>query len=159
MFVCDDESIKSTIEQIKTMYSSAHMRWINSNVYTKYHDIFPGNYKMFFKITQVASLYARVGILLTCGRHLHDHIIVLRPEVFWVHKTILTLLLFTEVHVLRLESERSCICVSGVSISPISTILIFCFEIVPTVWYFIVFHFITDRHQQAVGLCWLLKTG
>ena len=87
--------------------------------------IFPGNYKMFFKITQVASLYARVGILLTCGRHLHDHIIVLRPEVFWVHKTILTLLLYTEVHALSLESERSCICVSGVSISPISTILIF----------------------------------
>ena len=104
---------------------------------------------MFFKITQVASLYARVGILLTCGRHLHDHIIVLRPEVFWVHKTILTLLLFTEVHALSLESERSCICVSEVSIS---TILIFCFEIVPTV----VFYCFSFYNRSTSASSWAL---
>ena len=34
------------------------------------------------------------------------------------------------------ESERSCICVLGISILPLSTILIFDFGIVPTVWYF-----------------------
>ena len=34
-------------------------------------------------------LYVRVGILLTCGKHLHDHIISLRGEV-WVHKTSVT---------------------------------------------------------------------
>jgi len=38
------------------------------------------------------------------------------------------------------ESERSCML--GVSILPLSTILTFDFRIVPTVWYFFVFHFI-----------------
>ena len=34
-------------------------------------------------------LYVRVVILLTCGKHLHDHIISLRGEV-WAHKTSVT---------------------------------------------------------------------
>jgi len=49
--------------------------------------------------------------------------------------------LFIEVPVPSQESERSCICVLGVSILPLSTILVLYFETVPTVWYFI-FHFI-----------------
>ena len=35
------------------------------------------------------------------------------------------------------DTEGSCICVLGVSILPLSTILIFYFGIVPTVWYVI----------------------
>jgi len=70
-----------------------------------------------------AQLYARVGILLTSGKHLHDRIISQRGE-FWSHKTSLTLPLFIEVPVPSQESERSCICVLGVSILPLSTILI-----------------------------------
>ena len=46
------------------------------------------------------------------------------------------------LHVPSQESERSCFRVLGVSILPLSTILIFDFGIVPTVWYFLVFHFI-----------------
>jgi len=42
------------------------------------------------------------------------------------------------------ESEWSCICVSGVSILPLSTILTFDFGVVPTVWYFCVFQFVTS---------------
>jgi hypothetical protein len=70
--------------------------------------------------------YVRVGILLTCGKHLHACIISLKKEV-WVHKTSLTLPLFMEVPVPIQEHERSCICVLGVSILPLSTILIFDF--------------------------------
>ena len=44
------------------------------------------------------------------------------------------------------ESERSCICVLMVSILPLSTILIFDFEIVPTVWYYSCF-FLSDLHR------------
>jgi hypothetical protein len=40
----------------------------------------------FFMITQFAKLYVRVGILLTCGKQLHDGIISLRRE-DWVNKT------------------------------------------------------------------------
>ena len=39
----------------------------------------------FFIITLFDRLYMRVGILLTCGKHVHDCIISLRGEV-WVHK-------------------------------------------------------------------------
>jgi hypothetical protein len=42
------------------------------------------------------------------------------------------------LHVPSQESERSCIRVLGVSILPLSTILIFDFGIVPTVWYFFI---------------------
>ena len=64
---------------------------------------------------------------------LHDHIISLRGEV-WAHKTSLTLPLVTEVPVPSQESELSYIRVFMVSIFPLSTILIFDFETVPTAW-------------------------
>jgi len=32
-----------------------------------------------------ARLYVRVGILLTCGKHLHDHITSLRGEVWGIN--------------------------------------------------------------------------
>jgi hypothetical protein len=55
-----------------------------------------------------------VAILLSCGKHLHNHNISLGEEV-WVHKTSLTQPLSIEVSVPRQESERSCIYVLGVS--------------------------------------------
>jgi hypothetical protein len=66
----------------------------------------------------------------------------LRGEV-WARKTSLTLPLFIELPVPSQESAQSCICVLRVSIFPVSRILIFDLGIVPTVWYFFVFHFIT----------------
>ena len=53
-----------------------------------------------------------------------------------LHKTNLTLSLFIEVPVPSQESERSCICVSGVSILPLSTTLVLDFGAVPIVCYF-----------------------
>ena len=54
------------------------------------------------------------GILFTCRRHLHDRIISLLGEV-WTHETSLTPPLFIDVSIPSQESERSCICVLGVS--------------------------------------------
>ena len=48
--------------------------------------------------------------------------ISLRGEV-WVHKTSLTLPCFIEVHVPNQASARSCMCVLGEPILPLSTIL------------------------------------
>ena len=62
----------------------------------------------------------------------------LRGEI-WADKTSLTLPHFIEVPVPSQESEQSYICVLGVSIFPLSTILIFDFGIVPKVWYFMFF--------------------
>ena len=55
----------------------------------------------------------------------------------------LTPTFFIEVHVPSKESGRSCICMLGISILHLSTILIFDVEIVPTVWHFLVFRFIS----------------
>ena len=57
----------------------------------------------------------------------------LRVEV-WAHKTSLSPPLFIEVSVPRQKCELSCICLLGVSPLPLSTILIFDFEIVSTAW-------------------------
>jgi hypothetical protein len=43
-------------------------------------------------------------------------------------------------HNIIYQSERSRVWVLGVSILSLSTILVFDFGIVPTVWYFFVFH-------------------
>ena len=64
----------------------------------------------------------RVGTLLIRGKHLCEHIISIRGEV-WTIKTSLSQPLFIEVPVSSQESEWSCISVFGVSILPLSTIL------------------------------------
>ena len=69
----------------------------------------------FFMITLFARLYERVWILLTYGKHLHDHIISLRVEV-WVHKTRLAPPSSIEVSVPSKEHGWSCTCVLGISI-------------------------------------------
>jgi hypothetical protein len=73
--------------------------------------------------------------IIIAVNYLHDHIISLRGEI-WAHNTSLTPPLFIEVFLPSQESEWSCICVLGVSILPLPTILIFDFRIVLTVWYF-----------------------
>ena len=76
-------------------------------------------------------LCVRVGILLTFVHHLHNHIISLRRQA-QAHNSS-----FIEVPLPRQESGKSCICVLGVSIQPLSTILIFDFGIILTMWYFL----------------------
>ena len=95
-------------------------------------------------ITLFAQLCGRVGILNTCGKH--DHIISIRGDA-WVHQSSLTRPLSNEVPVPSEESERSCICVLGVSIITLSTILIIDFEFIPTVWYFLCFSFYLNQYQ------------
>ena len=83
--------------------------------------------KLYNATTLISKLYVRVGILLTCGKHLHDCTISLRVEVTRRgHKTSLTLPLFIEVPVSSQGSERSCtcMCVRGVHVN-LSVVLIF----------------------------------
>jgi hypothetical protein len=54
----------------------------------------------------------------------------------WAHKTSLIPPPYFKVLVPSQESERSCICMLRLSISSLSTVLIFDFGTVPTVWYF-----------------------
>jgi len=96
----------------------------------------------FLIITLFARLYVVVVILLTCVKHLQDRIISLRGDV-WVHKTSLTPPFVLEVPVPRQESEKSCLCVLGISMLPLSTILIFDFKV------FFCFHFIIYTYWQA----------
>ena len=56
------------------------------------------------------------------GKHLHDRIFSQGRDVL-AYKTSLTPSLFNQVPVQSQDSERSCICVFGVSIWPISVIL------------------------------------
>ena len=65
------------------------------------------------------------------------------------YKTSLTLPLFIKLPVPNQGSEQSCICVLEASILSFSTILIFNFGIVPTVWYFLCFMLFVHRMSFA----------
>jgi hypothetical protein len=52
----------------------------------------------FFIATLFTHLYVRVCVLLACGKHSHDRIILVRDEI-WVHKSSSIPPLFIEVHV------------------------------------------------------------
>jgi hypothetical protein len=108
----------------------------------------------------VARLYVMVGILLTCRKHLHDPIISLRGEVY-DHITSLAPHLSIEAPVLNQESERSCICVLGVSILPLSAILIFHIRIVPKMGYFLIsFYYYRISFLQNVYLnLWIFRSS
>jgi hypothetical protein len=81
-------------------------------------------------------------MLLTYAKNLQDRISSLKrgglsPYNYYSSQQ------FIEVHVPSQESERSCICVLGVSMLPLPTILIFDFGIDSTVWYFVfVFYYL-----------------
>ena len=81
-------------------------------------------------------------LLLTHGKHMNDLVISLRGSgCWWLGKLSYFFFVFfiIEVFFQSQESERSCICVFGVSMLPLSVILIFYFVIVLTVWYFLLF--------------------
>jgi hypothetical protein len=78
------------------------------------------------------------GWSLTCGKYLHDILILLRWDV-WGYS--LTPLLFIEVPVPSQKSEWSCISVLGLSFLPLYTVLIFDFAIVLTMWYYFSFYY------------------
>jgi hypothetical protein len=64
----------------------------------------------------------------------------------FTYKASLTPPLFIEMPVPSQESERSCNCLLGVSVVPLSTIFLLEFGTVPTVWYFFVFRFIHNGY-------------
>jgi hypothetical protein len=66
-------------------------------------------------------------------------------------RKVLTTPLFIEMPVPSQKSERSCICVLGLSILPLSTFLIFDFGSVPTVWYFFVFFILLQLYIISLG--------
>ena len=78
---------------------------------------------VFFIITLLSRLYVRVGILLTCGKHLHDRIISLKGDA-WDHNTSLSPPFSIEVSVSCQESMRSFIGVVRISILPFSMIVL-----------------------------------
>jgi hypothetical protein len=78
----------------------------------------------FFIIALFTLFYVKVDMLLTCGiLLLHDDIISLRGEV-WDNEISLTPPLVIVIPVPSQESDRSCICVLGISILHISTIFL-----------------------------------
>ena len=54
----------------------------------------------FFIITPFSLLYMKIDIFLTCGKNLHDRIILLRVKI-WAHKTSVFPELFIGVYQLR----------------------------------------------------------
>jgi hypothetical protein len=76
-----------------------------------------------------------------CRKHLHDHIISLRGDV-WGHKTSLIRPLFIEVSVSSQENEQSSICMLRVSILPLSTMFLLDFWNCSDGVVFFILHFI-----------------
>ena len=74
------------------------------------------------------------------GEHWYDCISSIQGEV-WAHNNCLTLSHFIEVSEPRQGSDWSPVCVLCVSIVLLSTILIFNYGVVPTLFYFFIFNF------------------
>ena len=62
-----------------------------------------------FITTQFTRIYVMVGILLTCGKHLHDPIVVVMGEDL-AHSTSLIQTYFIEVPVAIQQKQGPCIC-------------------------------------------------
>ena len=103
--------------------------------------------------TLFTRLYVRVGISLTCGKHLYDYIIWLRRG--WVATwNYFTSLPFIEVPEPTQEKGRSCICKLGYRFYPLSTTSLLACGTVPIVWYFwlfILFNHITSHNLYLLG--------
>ena len=97
----------------------------------------------FFIIALFAQLYVRVGIILTCGKHLHDRITAVRWEVC-THKTGLTPPFSLRCMKQARKVNVMYLCVI-VSVLPLSTILIFDFKPVPTEWYLLFFTSLANK--------------
>ena len=96
------------------------------------------------------NAFCPVGILFTCGKHLHHSIISLRGR-FWVHKTSIILPSFIEVPLPSQKNDQSCMYASARCIDVVSfcdfdiwfwSPTVWYFRITPTVWYFCIFFFI-----------------
>jgi hypothetical protein len=102
----------------------------------------------FFVIKLLSRLCVGVGVLYACRKNSHDHIISLRGKV-WANKTGLSPSLFFLL---------KCLCQGrkglGVSIVPLSTILIFDFGIIPTVWYFLFFNLLLKLRLSSLRHRW-----
>ena len=89
--------------------------------------------------------YVRVGIFLTCGKHLHDSITSVRGEVS-AHKTSLTLPLVMEVTVPSQDSERSCIlCVRSIDLASFSDFYIWFWNCADSVVSFCISFYCTNK--------------
>ena len=69
-----------------------------------------------FITTRFTQIYARDGILFTCGKHLHNLIALVNGEVL-AHITTLIPTYFIEVPVAIEEIQRPCICRTGTAYS------------------------------------------
>ena len=102
----------------------------------------------FFVIKLLTRLCVGVGVLYACRKNSHDHIISLRGKV-WANKTGLSPSLFFLL---------KCLCQGrkglGVSIVPLSTILLFDFGIIPTVWYFLFFNLLLKLRLSSLRHRW-----
>ena len=116
-------SIRRNCTSIRIRNDNTKLMKYNINI-TQYHTT--GTPK------QNHNTYVKVDILLTCGKHLNDSIIPPRKEI-WFHKASSPMTLYQpgKWAVMYLCS------VLDISILPLSTILIFAFGIVLTVWDFL----------------------
>ena len=64
----------------------------------------------------LTHLYVRICIFLTCRKHLYDHIISLKQEV-WASKTSLTLPLLIEVPVTNQNVSSHDMCIRGIDLA------------------------------------------
>jgi hypothetical protein len=77
---------------------------------------FNTTWREIFTLTLFSRLSLRISILLTCGKHLHDHIILLRGDL-WSHKTSLTPPCCIEVPVQSQESVQWYSCDRGIDLA------------------------------------------
>ena len=116
-----------------------------STLSDKFEDGFFSQNKIKYKIQRNAPcILCFSSYLTTCGKHLPDRIISIRGEV-WAHEISLSPpFIFnqaTKVSGHVFVCYVMYLCVSGIDFYLFSTILIFGFGIVPTVWCFFFFSF------------------
>jgi len=85
--------------------------------------------------TLFTLLFVRVGILLTCGKYLHDRISFHLKGRFGPIQLAYSRTLCIEVSMLSQESKRLCICVLKVSNLPLCAVCLLYFGNVLTLWY------------------------
>ena len=95
--------------------------------------------------------YTKIIIIITSSQILPKYFTVIFTVKVRAYKTGLTPPLFIKVSVPIQESERSCICVLGESVLPLSTIFLLDFGNISTVWDFLfVFHLIVRSIMSSV---------
>ena len=107
----------------------------------------------FFWYETTSCTFCFVFHLDDCShRTIKMHLMFDQSVIFFVliiHKTSLNPSLFIEMSVSSRTNGRSCICVLGVSILPLSTIYLLDFRTVPTVWCVLLFIFHQPRYRPS----------